>query len=98
MFQLAHYLILIVYALLPLGALAYGIHARVRQGRVWPMASFMFSCMAGSAIAVAFLMLNRWLMDARVGAWEFVRSIYLGVGVMCLLKTIDYWRLRGLFR
>ena len=82
MFGTMQVILVAVYVAVPVVAIAHAAYARVRHQRVWPTASLLFSFMAGTAVGVSILMLNRWLVDGTLGAAQYARAIYLSVAVL----------------
>jgi fermentation-respiration switch protein FrsA (DUF1100 family) len=98
---LIQYLLVSLYAILPVGTFYWAVTARTRHARSGPLVSFILSCIGALLIGVAFFFVNSRLLEYPVRAvhpwfaisWpaliEAARFIYFVVGAICLVKATD---------
>jgi fermentation-respiration switch protein FrsA (DUF1100 family) len=98
MLQIVQYLVLSLYAALPLGMLVWALAAGRRRRLVWPVISFLLVCLVGVVGGSAFLMLDRRVTGGRLPYLEIARVLYFAVGIVCALKWLDRALLAGAFR
>jgi pimeloyl-ACP methyl ester carboxylesterase len=98
MLRFAQGLLMVTYAVLPPAMLAWAILSRNRRGRAGLIVSLMLMFIAGTIVAVCFVLLNARLFGGYTPAARAAHVIYFAIGVLCLLKVLDRALLSGSFR
>lgn len=95
MLILTQYLLLALYAALPVGFLYWSARRRAIEKHWWPIASSLIVWIAGAAVGVLLLYLNARILGGRISISESIRLVYFCIGAACLIKLIDRLLLRG---
>ena len=98
MLRFVQFLLLITYAALPPALLAWAILSRNRKARVGTIISILLTFIAGTIVGYLFLLLNARLFGGYTPAARAAQVIYFAIGVLCLLKLLDHFLLKGFFR
>src|SRR5688500_15589188 len=98
MLRFAQLLLLATYAALPPLLLAWALLARNRKSRVGLVVSLMLTFIAGTIVGYLLLLLNARLFGGYTPAARAAQVIYFAIGVLCLLKLLDHFLLKGFFR
>src|SRR5687768_6344244 len=98
MLRFAQGLLIFTYAILPPAMLAWALLSRNRRGRVGMIVSLMLTFIAGTVAAVCVMLLNARLFGGYTPTMRAGKVIYFAIGVLCLLRLLDHFLLRGAFR
>lgn len=98
MFVASHYILLVVYAVMPLVMIYLTLRRQRARRSVLPLFSLVVTFVSAIAIGVGLVYLNAYLMPGRIGMGEAVRMVYLTLSALCVLKLVDRFLLRQVFR
>ena len=97
MLPAAQFLLMLLYALLPVLTLAWALLAAYRHRRLDLLVSFATTCLAAFIACTAFIVLNGFIMGGPTPIPQGLRFVYLLIAVICLLKLLDRLLLRAFF-
>jgi pimeloyl-ACP methyl ester carboxylesterase len=88
MLHLAHTLLVLTYAVIPLAA-AVRAAALLQRHRVRPAMNLMLTIAIGSALATVATTVYAVAVDGHVGIGQFALAIYFAIGVLLILNLLD---------
>lgn len=88
MYLIAHYVLLVLYGILPVALPAWAARRRRAGQRGWAV-SVVFAWTVGGLVGVGVVLLNRWLLGGRVHWIEWIRTIYFAIAAACMLVLVD---------
>ena len=93
MLWIASLLLRAVYLLLPAASIGVGVRGRYALRRF-----IVSGWLGGAVLATGLLTVYAIVMNGRPSVWQAVLAVYLGVGLMLFLKTVDLLLLIGIRR
>jgi alpha-beta hydrolase superfamily lysophospholipase len=96
MFRIAHSMMVWIYALAPVLAMAYAL-ASARRQRAGAAADIVFTVIVGTLLGVVATTIYAMIVDGRAGFDQFALAAYFTIGVLLLLRALDAV-VRGILR
>ena len=98
MLRITQQVLLLFYTVLPVTMLLWSFARRMARPRTGPAISLGLIAITGSLIGAILLFVNVRLMGGQVSVMEGARLVYLVISVSCLIRLIDVFAMRGLYR
>ena len=93
MYLFLHRILVVLYALLPIGVLAWAIYRGRKRHSPEPIISFIITCVSGVILATAVVVIYAVLFHGRVRASDVFANWYFLIGLLCLMALFR-WALR----
>jgi pimeloyl-ACP methyl ester carboxylesterase len=90
MYPFLHRILVIAYAVLPLGALALALYRGRKHHTAEPLASFIITCFTGVILGTAIVIVYAVVLHGTVRAPEVARSWYFMIGLLCLVGSFRW--------
>jgi alpha-beta hydrolase superfamily lysophospholipase len=90
MYPLLHRILVIAYAVFPVGALALALYRGRKHQTAEPLASFIITCFSGVILGTAIVIVYAVVLHGTVRAAEVARSWYFMIGLLCLVGAFRW--------
>jgi fermentation-respiration switch protein FrsA (DUF1100 family) len=98
MYPLAHRILVVVYAVLPLAGLAWAVHRSNRRGNIEPLVNFLVTCFSGIILGTAIVIIHGMLLHGSIQAGQVLQSWYFLLGLLCVMGSFRWLVREGSWR